>query len=501
MGAQAQRLHVARRGVARQRDPRAEAAAARDAEVRASRVRGVPLERRRPRPAGRRRTRAARRSRWPQASRKTKRRGSGIRFEPGLAPSTTRPSRLTSTAETWYVQGWASITASRETPSSEKGTGASATRGVAGPRSLTMLFFVTTYSTGWLPSRRPANGVVTWSLPWYCGPAHAPRRVQLDRVHELDVGRAAPGRHQPVERRAAVLVAEHDRVAQLAAPVRGRERLDPGDERRVGEAIERALPRVDDRRVRERLVAGIVRGHRLHAHALDPHRPASRARTSARRARARGGARLRRAAPSRTRYSAARAARQDEVLRRRAVEREREHRGLAAPDAPVAALARGGDRRPRPRRGARAGRPARGAAAAAPTAATRGERSSARDSTRAGELVAVGWRRVRRMDVTSSVTGLSRGRPRGVGFASHNPDLIPTSRRCPMKRLLLARSRRCCSPSLPRPRWTGRRSPEPCRDAAGAVVSGRHVAVTNAATNVADPGRRPTPRATTRRST
>jgi hypothetical protein len=88
-----------------------------------------------------------------------------MRRRPGRAA--TSPWRRTSWADTRYVQGWASITASRETPSRAKGTGAGATRGVSRPRSATMLFFVTTCITGWRPSFRPANRAKTWSFPWY----------------------------------------------------------------------------------------------------------------------------------------------------------------------------------------------------------------------------------------------------------------------------------------------------------------------------------------------
>ena len=49
-------------------------------------------------------------------------------LDPGRAFARTRPSRLTSATLTWYVQGCASITASRETSVRANGSGSGATR-------------------------------------------------------------------------------------------------------------------------------------------------------------------------------------------------------------------------------------------------------------------------------------------------------------------------------------------------------------------------------------
>ena len=146
-------------------------------------------------------------------------------------------------------------------------------------------------------------------------------------------------RHQPVERRAAVLVAEHDRVAQLAARLGRRMALDPGDERDVGEARERVLSRVEDRRVGERLVARLPLGNGLDRDALDERLPCAAGRELAvERERERVLSRSER--PEQNAVLAALAARQHEVLVKRAVHRHGEHGRLAARRTPVAARAR-----------------------------------------------------------------------------------------------------------------------------------------------------------------
>ena len=196
--------------------------------------------------------------------------------------------------------------------------------------------------------------------------AHAAGRVELHRVDELDVGRTAPGRHQPVERRAAVLVAEHDRVAQLAARLGRRMALDPGDERDVGEARERVLSRVEDRRVGERFVGRLPLGDGLDRDALDERLPCAAGRELAVE-REREPVLSRRERAEQNAVLAALAARQHEVLVKRAVHRQGKHGRLAARRAPVAARARRAHHRhdlgrplqpERRARGARAPRPA-----------------------------------------------------------------------------------------------------------------------------------------------
>ena len=80
-------------------------------------------------------------------------------------------------------------------------------------------------------------------------PRHrAPEPVDLDLIDPFDVGRATPTGHQRRRRRAAVLVAPHDRVLQEPmARGRGRSVFVPCDERRVGDRVlvRAGLVRVD----------------------------------------------------------------------------------------------------------------------------------------------------------------------------------------------------------------------------------------------------------------
>ena len=78
---------------------------------------------------------------------------------------------------------------------------------------------------------------------------HGIVRIQLDAVHELDVGRPSPRRHQPIGGGAAVLVREDDRVPELT-PARGRDHFVPHQDRQVGEATDRVRASMKNRRHR-----------------------------------------------------------------------------------------------------------------------------------------------------------------------------------------------------------------------------------------------------------
>ncbi len=74
--------------------------------------------------------------------------------------------------------------------------------------------------------------------------------VQLDLVDELDVGRAAPPRHQRGRRRAAVLVADDDAVTD-PAPTRAPVVFDVEHERDVARGPNRVGAYAQRRRVGE----------------------------------------------------------------------------------------------------------------------------------------------------------------------------------------------------------------------------------------------------------
>ena len=69
--------------------------------------------------------------------------------------------------------------------------------------------------------------------------------VELDSVHVLDVGEPAPGGEQAIGGSAAVLVAEHHRVAQTEA-ARGLLPLVPHEQRQIGETSQGVRPRVEN---------------------------------------------------------------------------------------------------------------------------------------------------------------------------------------------------------------------------------------------------------------
>ena len=208
-----------------------------------------------------------------------------------------------------------------------------------------MLLSVDTHSSGCRPSCWPLNAGTSCPGPWNSSARISPALVELDAVDELDVGGASPGRHQAIGLRAAVLVGEDHRVAILAAAWR-RHDLVPHQQRQIGELADGVRARVDDRRHRQRgVVAAAVAAtrRRCPATSIAPVRRLAALSVGSRsivsvwrplreRGRARSDSRADR-----------RAAHQRQVLRVLAVERQPEHRGLAAGLAPVAARAAGVD--------------------------------------------------------------------------------------------------------------------------------------------------------------
>ena len=83
------------------------------------------------------------------------------------------------------------------------------------------------------------------------------RTVHFDAVDVLDVGRAAPGRHQAIGRRAAILVGEDHGIAVARASFR-RLAFVPHEHRHIGEAPDRVRPRVDERRERQGQMLGRI---------------------------------------------------------------------------------------------------------------------------------------------------------------------------------------------------------------------------------------------------
>ena len=90
---------------------------------------------------------------------------------------------------------------------------------------------------------------------------HATVAINLDAVDELDVGRAAPRRHQPIGLGAAVFVGEDHGVSKLPA-ARCRHDFVPHQDRQIREAADRVRPRVKNRRHRLRDV--LVASRREH---------------------------------------------------------------------------------------------------------------------------------------------------------------------------------------------------------------------------------------------
>ncbi len=81
--------------------------------------------------------------------------------------------------------------------------------------------------------------------------------IQGHAVDVLHIRCPSPRCHQPVRRRAAVLVGEDDRVAELP-PLRDGEDFVPHEDRQVGESTDGVRPRVQDwrHRLRDEVIAG-----------------------------------------------------------------------------------------------------------------------------------------------------------------------------------------------------------------------------------------------------
>ena len=178
---------------------------------------------------------------------------------------------------------------------------------------------------------------------------HLALAVERHAVDELDVGRPAPRRHQPIGRGAAVLVGEDHRIAELPAR-RNRDDLVPHEHRHVRELADGVRPRVDDGRHRLRHEVVSRRRDDDDVDLRDGRGPGLR-----RRQRRIGldpqsvlahGDRAERDVIVRV----LRAPREQQVLRVLPVDQDPDRGRFPPLDAPVARAARGVDRRPRPRR-------------------------------------------------------------------------------------------------------------------------------------------------------